>query len=123
MIDSSIIDPFHYYIEGLSVNELEHVTVVCDDSDFIEFTPPANQTCGQYLDSFFSSGATGYLEDPDAHNLCRYCRYKSGIEYLKAYFGWDPVNKWRDLGLIICFFVFNLIVFILLCYLKRRERR
>ncbi|KAG0170921.1 hypothetical protein DFQ28_001400 [Apophysomyces sp. BC1034] len=119
------LDPFHYYIEGLGVNELEYVQVVCTEDDLIKFQPPPGQTCGQYLANFFSFGAPGYLANPNATQpeQCGYCTYKSGEEFYSGRFGWDAANKWRNLGILIAFFVFNVIVFIGLVFWKRKGRR
>ncbi|KAI8332051.1 hypothetical protein BC941DRAFT_455809 [Chlamydoabsidia padenii] len=38
-------NPFHYFLEGMTVNELENMTVECTDNDLIRFTRPPGQTC------------------------------------------------------------------------------
>ncbi|KAI8092617.1 ABC-2 type transporter-domain-containing protein [Halteromyces radiatus] len=120
------LDPFHYYIEGLTVNELEHMTVVCSDEDLVRFPPPPGQTCGQYTQNFFSSPLTpGYLANPDAMQpeQCGYCSYSNGPQFYESRFGWSAANKWRNFGILTAFFVFNVIVFIGLVYWKRKGRR
>ncbi|KAI9021509.1 ABC-2 type transporter-domain-containing protein [Phycomyces nitens] len=119
------IDPFHYYIEGLAVNELEHLKIVCTNDDLLRFTPPPGQTCGQYTANFFSYGGLGYIANPDATQpqQCEYCRYNSGKEYYTKVYGWDASHKWRNFGIIICYFVFNVLVFLVLVYLKRKGKR
>ncbi|KAI9499206.1 ABC-2 type transporter-domain-containing protein [Zychaea mexicana] len=117
------LDPFHYYIEGLAVNELENLPVVCNDDDYVSFTPPAGQTCGDYTANFFSMGATGYIEDGNATDVCRYCTYSSGKEYYTTTYGWDAANKWRNFGIIICYFAFNVLVFLALCFWKKKGKR
>ncbi|KAI8371221.1 ABC-2 type transporter-domain-containing protein [Choanephora cucurbitarum] len=119
------LDPFHYYIEGLAVNELQNVNVVCTSDDLIKFTPPEGQTCGEYTANFFSYGAPGYLDNPDAVSpeMCGYCTYNSGTEFVNSRFGWSPQNKWRNFGILCAYFVFNVIVFVGLVYLFRKPRR
>lgn len=117
------LDPFHYYIEGLAVNELEHLPVECKDLDFVRLTPPPGQTCGDYMANFFAMGAPGYVANPNATDECHYCAYKSGKEYYTLNFGWDAAHKWRNLGIIVAFFIFNVFVFLALCYWKRKARR
>ncbi|KAI9319047.1 ABC-2 type transporter-domain-containing protein [Dichotomocladium elegans] len=117
------IDPFHYYIEGLSVNELEHLPVICESRDFTTLNPPPGQTCGQYMANFFAYGGTGYIANPDDTSGCRYCTYSSGKEYYTMTFQWDASHRWRNLGIIIAFFAFNTILFQLLVYLTRKARR
>ncbi|KAG2224969.1 hypothetical protein INT45_000090 [Circinella minor] len=117
------LNPFHYYIEGLAVNEMADLPVICNDIDFVKFSPPTGQTCGEYLSSFFANGAPGYVNNPNATDICDYCTFKSGPEYYELTFGWSADNKWRDIGVIAAFFVFNVLVFLALCYWKRLGRR
>lgn len=118
-----IIDPLHYFVEGLTVNEMENLPIVCDDRDLVKFPPPTGQTCGEYLADFFNSGATGYLENPNATDMCGYCSFRSGEEFYSTSFGWSAANKWRNLGIIAGIAGFNILVFFGLCYLKRTARR
>jgi ABC-type multidrug transport system ATPase subunit len=119
------LDPFHYYIEGLAVNELEHLEVVCRESDLIQFAPPPGQTCGQYTQNYFSYGAPGYISNPNATSpeLCGYCTFKSGKEFYSTRFQWDEGHKWRNFGILVAYFAFNVITFLALVYLKRKPRR
>jgi ABC-type multidrug transport system permease subunit len=117
------LDPFHYYIEGLAVNELSNLPVECKGDDFIKLYSPPGQTCGEYMANYFNNGGPGYLENPNATDECNYCNYKSGKEYYTLSFGWDAANKWRNFGIIICYFIFNVLVFLALCYWKRKGRR
>ncbi|KAI8971933.1 ABC-2 type transporter-domain-containing protein [Mycotypha africana] len=119
------LNPFHYYIEGLATNELSHVAIQCKSQDFIKFSPPPGQTCGDYTKNFFSYGATGYMNNPKAMQpeLCEYCSFKSGQEYYTTTYGWDSSHKYRNLGIIIAFFIFNVFIFGGLVYWKRKGRR
>ncbi|KAI8969237.1 ABC-2 type transporter-domain-containing protein [Mycotypha africana] len=119
------LDPFHYYIEGLTVNELEHLKITCTEQDLLRFTPPPGQTCGEYTANFFASGATGYIANPDATQpeQCGYCTFKSGPEFYETMLGWSAANKWRNFGILIVFLMFNIVVFLALVYMKRRALR
>jgi ABC-type multidrug transport system ATPase subunit/ABC-type multidrug transport system permease subunit len=119
------LNPFHYFIEGLAVNELSHVQVQCTDKDLIKFSPPPGLTCGDYTKNFFSYGAPGYIANPQATqpDMCGYCAFSSGQEFYSTTFGWDVAHKYRNLGIIIAFFVFNVFCFGALVYWKRKGRR
>ncbi|KAI9478569.1 MAG: ABC-2 type transporter-domain-containing protein [Benjaminiella poitrasii] len=119
------LDPFHYYIEGLTVNELWNLQVRCTDEDLLKFSPPPGQTCGQYLEPYFSYGATGYVDNPDATQpeMCGYCTYKNGPEFYENGFDWSVAHRWRNFGILCGFFVFNIIVFIFLVFLRRKQKR
>ncbi|CAO3650950.1 unnamed protein product [Mucor hiemalis] len=119
------LDPFHYYIEGLAVNELSSLTVKCTQEDLLRFNAPPGQTCGEYTKNFFAYGAPGYLDNPNASapEMCGYCTFKSGSEFYGSRFEWSVDHKWRNLGILIAFFAFNVIVFLGLVYLRRKPRR
>jgi ABC-type multidrug transport system ATPase subunit/ABC-type multidrug transport system permease subunit len=119
------IDPFHYYIEGLAVNELADLIVECSDEDLLRFFPPPGQTCGQYMTNFFASGGSGYIANPDAMQpeQCGYCTYTSGAQFYELGMQWNAAHKWRNFGILIGFFIFNVVVFILLVFWKRKGKR
>ncbi|CEP07548.1 hypothetical protein [Parasitella parasitica] len=119
------LNPFHYFIEGLATNELSHIQVQCTDKDLVKFLPPPNLTCGDYTSDFFSYGAPGYIDNPQAMQpeLCGYCSFKSGEEFYSYTFGWSEANKWRNFGIIAAYFVFNVFCFGALVYWKRKGRR
>ncbi|KAI7870595.1 ABC-2 type transporter-domain-containing protein [Spinellus fusiger] len=119
------VDPFHYYIEGLGVNELSNINVECTDNDLLRFTPPVGKTCGEYMSNFFSYGGPGYIVNSNATQpeQCGYCIYNSGEEFYSLTFGWDVANKWRNFGVLVAFCGFNIIVFLGLVYWKRKGRR
>jgi ABC-type multidrug transport system permease subunit len=119
------LNPFHYFIEGLTVNELSHIQVDCRDKDLLKFLPPPGETCASYTENFFSYGATGYISNPNATQpeLCGYCAYKDGSEFYSTTFGWDYSHKYRNLGVVIAFFVFNIFTFTLLVWWKRKGTR
>ncbi|KAI9499301.1 ABC-2 type transporter-domain-containing protein [Zychaea mexicana] len=117
------LDPFHYYLEGLATNEMRDLPVECKELDVATFYPPEGQTCGEYSANFFANGATGYIVNENATDICEYCSYKSGQEFYSSLYQWDAGNKWRNLGIMICYFIFNVFVFVILCFFKRKARR
>ncbi|KAI8147471.1 ABC-2 type transporter-domain-containing protein [Fennellomyces sp. T-0311] len=117
------LDPFHYVMEGFAVNQLEALTITCRDKDLFKFTPPTNQSCGDYMQDFFSNGGSGYLADPSSTTECEYCTYSTAEDYYSTTFDWHASNKWRNIGIICIYVVFNLIVFGGLVYWKRKARR
>ncbi|KAI8334802.1 ABC-2 type transporter-domain-containing protein [Chlamydoabsidia padenii] len=119
-------DPFHYFIEALTVNEMENSPVVCTENDLIRFTPPPGQTCGQYTQAFFQGGqTTGYISNPNATQpeQCGYCQYSTGEEFYDTNYGWGQHPKWANFGILLVFLCFNIAAVILLVYLRRKPRR
>ncbi|KAI8099010.1 ABC-2 type transporter-domain-containing protein [Halteromyces radiatus] len=121
------LDPFHYYIEGLTVNEMENIAIHCTPSDLIRFTPPPGQTCAQYTEAFFNStyGVTGYIENPQAMQpeQCGYCLYSTGEQFFETNYAWAADHKWRNFGILLLFLVSNILSVIALVYLRRKPRR
>ncbi|KAF7731539.1 hypothetical protein EC973_009303 [Apophysomyces ossiformis] len=119
------LNPFHYYIEGLAVNELGNMVVQCLDQELIRFAPPPNVTCATYLGEFFASGASGYVSNPNAvqPEQCGYCPYRTGSEMYSITYEWDYANRWRNVAIIACIGVFNVLIFMLLVFWKRKDRR
>ncbi|KAI7852667.1 ABC-2 type transporter-domain-containing protein [Circinella umbellata] len=118
------LDPFHYYIEGLTVNEMMHLPVQCDQRDLVTFNPPPGQTCGSYMERFLSNPqSTGYIDNPEDSSHCNYCQFSSGKEYYSITFQWSEQHRWRNFGIIICYFAFNTIIFQIFVYWTRKARR
>ncbi|KAI8622166.1 ABC-2 type transporter-domain-containing protein [Chytriomyces sp. MP71] len=104
------IDPYHYLIEGLMVNDLGGLPLTCDDRSMVEVQIPAGKTCEQYFSPYLHiAGAPGVLQEPEATGLCQYCPVKSGDNIFHA-FGWSYDNRWRNLGLLLAFWIFNRIL-------------
>eukprot|EP00026_Physarum_polycephalum_P001183 Phypoly_transcript_01184.p1 GENE.Phypoly_transcript_01184~~Phypoly_transcript_01184.p1 ORF type:complete len:1199 (+),score=222.27 Phypoly_transcript_01184:155-3598(+) len=117
------LDPFHYFMEGIVSTAITPLKVVCNDKDFYRFSAPPNQTCGQYMTEFLTYG-TGYVNNPDASgaDLCEYCLYKSGEEFLGT-LGWTVHHRWRNFGILISYFVFTVGVAMILVKIFRKQRR
>lgn len=96
------MNPFHYVIEGMLTQLLYSVKVVCNPEEFSRFSPPAGETCGQYLDNFMSM-APGYLENADATEMCEYCPFKEGGEYAKTFGMEGNFYGWRGTGILVLF--------------------
>ncbi|OJJ48427.1 hypothetical protein ASPZODRAFT_24059 [Penicilliopsis zonata CBS 506.65] len=102
------LDPFTRLISGMVVTELYGRDVVCRESEYDTFTPPANETCGQYMSAFFADGGLGYLKD-NASSTCEYCAYKDGQQFY-AEFDMSFSDRWRDLGIFVAYIASSLII-------------
>jgi ATP-binding cassette, subfamily G (WHITE), member 2, SNQ2 len=100
------LDPFTRLVGGMVVTELQDRPVVCQPSEFNNFTAPPGQSCGQYMAAFFAAGGPGYLANNQTSD-CAYCAYKVGQEFF-APLELDYANRWRDLGIMAAFVGSNL---------------
>lgn len=99
------INPCTWWIRGVLSATLAGQPVQCAIDETAQFTPLAGQTCGQYAGTFATS-AGGYLLDTAATDLCHYCPYTSGDQYL-ATLNTSPDEKWQDFGIFLAFVISN----------------
>ncbi|KAF7906308.1 hypothetical protein EAF00_000587 [Botryotinia globosa] len=105
------LDPFTRLIGGMVVTELQGREVKCTSAELSRFTAPAGQTCGKYMENYFSSGGIGYIVN-NATSACEYCAYKYGEQFYEP-LALDFSNRWRDLGIFLAFIGSNLIILFL----------
>ncbi|KAI9474016.1 MAG: ABC-2 type transporter-domain-containing protein [Benjaminiella poitrasii] len=117
------LDPYHYVIEGLVVNVMDSVPVVCQNDDFYQIPVPPGQTCGEYMSDFFNSGGLGYVANNGSLDMCNYCPYSLGNDYYEARIGWKFSYRWRDFGILCAFSIFNVFAFMVFVFLFRKAKR
>lgn len=87
------------------------VHVTCDTADLTLFTPPQNQTCGEYAAKWALS-ASAQLLNPDASypSDCQVCRWDSGDQFLAQFNLGDGQlgGKWGCWGIFLAFTFGNL---------------
>jgi ATP-binding cassette subfamily G (WHITE) protein 2 (SNQ2) len=98
------IDPFNYLMGSLLVFTTYDEPVRCSEREFAIFNPPAQQTCGQYLQGYMQGmGARTNLTNPDAMQDCRVCQYRTGADYLATLNLGEYKDGWRDAGIVALF--------------------
>ncbi|KAF4583486.1 hypothetical protein EYR38_002237 [Pleurotus pulmonarius] len=116
------LSPFTYLIEGLLGQALGRSPIVCSDIEYVTVDPPSGQTCGQFFERYISS-AGGYLRDPSASSGCQFCSFATTDEMLGASFNISYDHRWRNVGLLFAYILFNFAGIYLLTYLFRIRRR
>lgn len=56
------VNPFTYLVSGLLSASLGDAPMHCAANEFLAFSPPANRTCGEYMEDYMAL-AGGYLLD------------------------------------------------------------
>ncbi|EGC32812.1 hypothetical protein DICPUDRAFT_155206 [Dictyostelium purpureum] len=111
------INPCRYFMEGIVTDVLVYTKVECSMEDLTIFPDyKGNQNCSDY-----ALGPTGYGTYV-GNGECGYCQYKNGPEYYES-LGWSFSNRWRNLGFIIAYWMFNTFMVIIFVYLTRKPRR
>lgn len=105
------LDPFTRLIGGMVTTALYELPVTCAESEYNAFSAPDGQTCGDYMEPFFSAGGIGYIRD-NATSACEYCAYKVGNQFYEP-LGFYYYNRWRDLGIFLAFVGSNIILILL----------
>jgi ABC-type multidrug transport system permease subunit len=113
------VNPFTYLVSGLLSTSLGDAPMHCADNEFLAFSPPANRTCGEYMETYMAS-AGGYLLDSAARGdgQCLYCRVDNTSQYLSN-FSIDFATRWRDFGLLWAYVAFNTFGAVFLYWLCR----
>ena len=115
-------NPFTYIVSTLLSTTLANSPVQCSFNEYLVFSSPSNQTCGQYMESYTSTSG-GYLLNPEAQGeKCSFCRVNSTDEFL-AGLGVNFANRWRDFGFLWCFICFNIVAAVFLYRIRRVPRK
>lgn len=112
------VSPYTYLVEGLLGYALGHQPITCSSAELVPITPPAGQTCGQYMDPYISL-VGGYLADRDATDTCRFCQFQTTDGFLENSFNIFYSHHWRNLGIFAAFIVINVSTFFELFSLER----
>ncbi|PRP87448.1 hypothetical protein PROFUN_00659 [Planoprotostelium fungivorum] len=115
------VDPFHYFLEGVLTTVLHPVQVTCNERDLLTYNVPAGETCGSYSAAFLAR-STGYVTDPESTTNCSYCQYSSGQEYYES-LGWSLDHRWRNFGLLWCYWTFNVFAAAFFVWLFKKQSR
>lgn len=99
--------PFTRYNAAMLSTELQGLEVICEPEEFVQFSAPDGQTCGEWANDFIGK-VGGYLKDENATGMCDYCQYKWGEQFF------EPLNikyslRWRDAFIVLAFFGFNML--------------
>ena len=92
------VNPFTYLVSAFMSNALGRAPAYCLPNEFQTFSPPANQSCGAYMQAYMER-AGGYLQDAMAMDKCRFCQLSSTDQFLERIHA-DWGNRWRDFGLL-----------------------
>lgn len=111
------VSPFTYLIQAMLATAVGNSQITCATNEYLHVSPPAGQTCAEYMDSYVSS-VGGYLLNPSAIENCSYCQVKETNSFLAAV-GTSPSDSWRNFGLMWVYIVFNVAAALFLYWLGR----
>ncbi|KAG6909484.1 hypothetical protein DXG01_017206 [Tephrocybe rancida] len=112
------LSPYTYLIEGLLGQAIGRQELRCSAVEYVKINPPSGQTCGEYMNNFISF-AGGYLTNSDATSECNFCSVQSSDQFLAQTFNIFYSHRWRNIGIMFAFILFNIFCTYVLTYLFR----
>lgn len=111
------LSPFTYLVSAMLSTGVSGTDAVCENVEYLHFSPPSNQTCQEYMSAYMKE-AGGYLQDPNATDLCTFCAISDTDTFL------DSVSShfsdaWRNFGLMWVYIAFNIVAAVGIYWLAR----
>ena len=100
------ISAHHSYACSVLFSAVGRFEVNCSSSEFVTLEPPSGQTCSQYMSTYIADHG-GYLQNPDASASCNFCTYRTSDQFLQSSFNIFYSHRWRNVGLMVVYFTFN----------------
>ncbi|KAL4885009.1 ABC-2 type transporter-domain-containing protein [Aspergillus karnatakaensis] len=102
------VSPFTYLVSAMLSTGLAGTTVECEAVEYLNFDPPSNQTCLEYMQDYIDLTGAGYLQDPSATSQCSFCTMdKTDTFLLSVSSKFD--EAWRNFGLMWVYIAFNIV--------------
>ncbi|KAK0564174.1 ATP-binding cassette transporter snq2 [Tilletia horrida] len=123
------LSPFTYLVESLVGNAVTGIPVRCTEQELNVLNPPPGQSCDTYLGGFSTSletlnsgGAVNAVDSGYFQTLpngqCGYCQFRDGDRFL-ASVSLDAKFRFRDVGILAAYIVFNLLLAYVLFFFFR----
>ncbi|SCO92613.1 probable ABC1 transport protein [Fusarium oxysporum] len=115
------VSPFSYLVSGILSAAVANTKVICADNELLQFTPPQNMTCKEYMKPY-TDMAGGYLLDESATDTCIFCTMSETNDFLagvSSYYG----DRWRNFGLLWVYVFFNIAAALFVYWLVRVPKR
>ena len=113
--------PFTYLVSAVLSTGVAGTAVHCSDIELLNFPPPSGQNCSSYLEAYMSRRG-GNLLNPGSTTDCSFCQMATTDDFLLS-LSIDPAEKWRNVGLLFIYIVFNLFGAIFLYWLVRVPKK
>jgi ABC-type multidrug transport system ATPase subunit/ABC-type multidrug transport system permease subunit len=109
------VSPFTWLVSALMFAGTHNVPVRCAPTEINIFQPPNGTTCGEYAGAF-ATASFAAIYNPDAMQDCEFCQLTVSDTYL-ASMNIFFTDRWRNVGLLVVYTVFNIIFFVIGFYL------
>lgn len=109
------VSPFTWLVSALMTTGTHGVAVRCAPAEISMFQPPSGKTCGEYAGAF-ANATMAAIYNPEATSDCEFCSVSVADVYLSS-LNMLYSERWRNVGLLIVYIVFNVLIFTLGFYL------
>ncbi|GKZ32454.1 hypothetical protein AbraIFM66950_001842 [Aspergillus brasiliensis] len=115
------VSPFTYLVSSVLSVGIAGNTVECSDIELLHIPPPTGQNCSSYLDEYVRNYQATLL-NPDDRTECLVCSISNTDQYLSA-LSMSYSDRWRNVGILIAYIVFNGIAAVFLYWLVRVPKK
>ncbi|KAA8648327.1 hypothetical protein EYZ11_005730 [Aspergillus tanneri] len=115
------VSPFTYLVSAVLSVGLSGTDVNCSDIELLRLPPPEGQNCSTYLQPYADSAHANLLNPEDTRD-CRMCMMSTTDQYL-AQVNINPADRWRNVGLLFIYIVFNAVAALFLYWLIRVPKK
>ncbi|KGO62913.1 CDR ABC transporter [Penicillium expansum] len=112
------VSPFTYLVSAMLSTGVSGADAVCEAVEYLKFSPPANQTCGDYMGPYIKMAGTGYLQDPTSTAECAFCSVSKTNSFLIRISS-DFADAWRNFGLMWVYILANIAGALFIYWLAR----
>lgn len=99
------VSPLTYLIGGMATAGLANAPITCTSLELLTVNAPSGQSCVEYLSPYLHA-VGGRLLNPDAVRKCELCPLAETNDVLAA-LGTHYGQRWRDVGFMFAYVVFN----------------
>jgi ATP-binding cassette subfamily G (WHITE) protein 2 (PDR) len=113
------VSPLTYFVSGVMSVGLGNARITCTDRELLQFSPPANSNCLDYLKEYMTTEG-GYLlpESMNSTTTCVFCTGSDTNIFLKSVSS-EYQDRWRNFGIVWVYILFNIAVAIGFYWLAR----
>ncbi|KAF1950445.1 hypothetical protein CC80DRAFT_578483 [Byssothecium circinans] len=100
------VSPLTYLMRGMFTVGVSGRNLTCASNEIIWIRqPPSFNNCGEYMEDFVMASG-GLITNPQDTKQSAYCPLQTTDQFL-AIFNMDYGQRWRDLGIVAVYVVFN----------------
>ncbi|RAK94492.1 hypothetical protein BO79DRAFT_185084 [Aspergillus costaricaensis CBS 115574] len=115
------VSPFTYLVSSVLSVGIAGNDVECSDIELLHIPPPTGQNCSSYLDTYVRNYQATLL-NPEDNTECLVCSISKTDQYLSA-LSMSYSDRWRNVGILFAFIVFNAIAAVFLYWLVRVPKK